>query len=101
MEKQPVNISELLTPEEVAFVKMVYQCPGFKLDSKDCFCRIDNGTEYGESHALWDKPEELGMITSVGSYKWVPLPGLEMNLCFTPVDPIDKSSHIAFVNEQN
>lgn len=64
------DIEELLTKEEIQFVKDVILNPGCKLSN--VFLWIDDGSEYGTSLALWKKPEELGLIECVGSYKWVP-----------------------------
>ncbi len=52
------------TPEEIEFVKLVYQHPGSKL----------NGGEAQGEHDenLWETPEKMGLIKCVGSYKWVP-----------------------------
>ena len=58
-----VNDPDGLSPDERAFVELVRQRPGHKLNSGDAL-----GPD-GES--LWKRPEELGLIECVGSYKWV------------------------------
>jgi hypothetical protein len=76
---EELSLEELgLNEDEIDFVKRVYVSPGCKLDSTSKW--IDDGTEHGASHFLWKKPEELGLIEAVGSYKWVPCKKLEMRM---------------------
>lgn len=53
----------MLTDAEIIFLKHVIQNPGSKLDG---------GESWNEDSPLWNRPEELGLITCVGSYKWEP-----------------------------
>ena len=55
--------ADCLTPEELAFVELVRQRPGHKLNGGEAFGP--------DGWALWKRPEELGLIRTVGSYKWV------------------------------
>lgn len=59
-----VRISDALDPEEVAFVEKVMANPGAVL--RDWAWSSDG------SKSLWTRPEELKLISSVGSYKWIP-----------------------------
>ncbi len=59
---QPQNALDQLSPDELAFVTRVAIYNGGKLDS---------GYYDGEDNALWTKPESLGIIRTVGSYKWL------------------------------
>jgi hypothetical protein len=57
-----------LTAAERTFVEVVRQRPGHKLNS---------GEAWGpEGQALWEAPENLGLIRCVGSFKWV-VPGAQ------------------------
>lgn len=52
-----------LTAAEHAFVELVRERPREKLDGGEAFD--------ADGWALWKRPEALGLIQSVGSYKWV------------------------------
>lgn len=73
-------MSEQLTQEEINFLLRVMACPGCKIDEFASHWE-DDGTEYGKTVAHWKRPEELGIIEAVGSYKWVPTKRLGM--CIT------------------
>lgn len=51
-----------LTDAERAFVELVAANPGKKLGHREAFDADDN--------PLWRKPEQLGLIECLGSYKW-------------------------------
>lgn len=72
------NYKADLLPEEIEFVKRVCMYPGSKLNDFPCLIIIDDGTEWGESYALWEKPEALGLIECVGGYKWIPTDKIEL-----------------------
>jgi len=56
-----------LSAAEAGFVLDVLRSPGAKLNNGEAWMRD------GENHkALWHLPEELGLIISLGSYKWTP-----------------------------
>jgi hypothetical protein len=57
-----------LTVDERAFVELVRQRPGHKLNNGEAFDADGNG--------LWTKPEALGLIQCVGSFKWT-VPGAQ------------------------
>lgn len=59
---------EALTADEVSFVLDVYRYPGAKL-------ALD------AEIAAWRRPEKLGLVTCVGSYKWRPTNRLDAILC--------------------
>lgn len=63
------DISELLTEEEVDFVRKVFLNPN---------CKLHNVFSQ-EGTPLWKNPEMLGIIKCTGSYKWVAA-NLEMKL---------------------
>jgi hypothetical protein len=51
-----------LSEAELAFVELVKANPGKKLSHNDAFD--------ADSYPLWKKPEQLGLIECLGSYKW-------------------------------
>jgi hypothetical protein len=53
-----------LSKNEIDFVLLVYKSPGGKLNGGEAFCE-----ESDPSVPLWKKPEALGLIECVGSYK--------------------------------
>lgn len=57
-----------LTDEEIKFVELVYENPGYKL--YDCRTYVNEGKEYPTCINLYENPEKLGLIECVGSYKW-------------------------------
>jgi hypothetical protein len=61
-----------LSKNEIDFVLLVYKSPGCKLNGGEAFCE-----ENDLAVPLWKKPEALGLIECVGSYKWMPTPKLE------------------------
>ncbi len=72
------NIEDLLSAEEVEFVKRVFLNPGGKC--YDCFAYLKGSTEEEiKAIPLWENPEKLGIIRCVGGYKWEPA-GLTMKL---------------------
>ena len=67
------SIPELLTEHEASFVARVYRQPGSKLNDDGIASHWeDDGTEYGNIVCHWHRPEALGLIKCVGSYKWEP-----------------------------
>jgi len=63
------QIDELLSKEELGFVMAVAANPGSKYPGG---YGADWDVFYPEGKpALFKKPEELGLIKSVGSFKWV------------------------------
>lgn len=58
---------KILTDEEEAFVAAVFHYPGSKYPVVD-HSNIDGS-------AVWRKPEDLGLVECVGSYKWKPVEG--------------------------
>ena len=66
-------IESLLTADEAEFVRHVFCAPGRKYPGgSDFWDRID--MECG----IWIKPESLGLVRSVGSYKWEPTENLKL-----------------------
>jgi len=66
-----------LSESEIAFVEKVYLNPGCKLNN----CSeewIKDGSTYGKTTSLYKKPEELGLIECIGSYKWKPTSKIKM-----------------------
>lgn len=63
---QPID--ELLSKEELGFVMAVAAYPGTKYPGS-YVAGMDIYPEVGEP--LWVKPQELGIIKPVGSFKWV------------------------------
>lgn len=60
------TLSELgLSKEEIDFVELVYLNPNCKLH--ECRHYIDEKNTID----LYKKPEQLGLIKCVGSYKWI------------------------------
>lgn len=57
-----VGLHDLMTPEEAKFVGLVMRSNGLRIRS--CFARNDT--------PLWKRPEQLGLIRAVGSYRWLP-----------------------------
>lgn len=74
------TLIDVLTPEETAFVMLVYKNPCAKLNSGEAVHCIDDGSQYGQTIALWENPEKLGLIESVGSYKWRPTNKLQIGI---------------------
>ena len=71
--QRPVRpLRELLTEHEAAFVEWVYRNPGSRFDGGIAQHWVDEGSEHGATLCHWKRPEELGLIECVGSYKWVP-----------------------------
>ncbi len=66
------RINEVLNPSEVAFVEKVFANPGGKMSTQEAYELVDDNTIMGAHVALWKTPEALGMIESVGSFKWIP-----------------------------
>lgn len=56
-----------LSEAEAAFALLVYRCSNFKLSNYEAWTN-----EEEDSKPLWPRLEELGLIFSVGSYKWAP-----------------------------
>ena len=63
-----------LSEEEINFVQLVYMNQGCKL--YQCIHQIDENNSVN----LYEKPEQLGLITCVGSYKWRTTDKIEMML---------------------
>ncbi|MCP4764475.1 MAG: hypothetical protein GY870_22055 [archaeon] len=64
------QLEEVLTEEEANFVRCVYSSNGGKYACNRSYYE-DDGTRYGKTTYLNKNPEKLGLIKSVGSYKWV------------------------------
>lgn len=61
-----------LTPEEIDFVECVFNNSGCKYPrAAGSFSTYDEETKTG-GDPLWKKPEQLGIIECIGSYKWRP-----------------------------
>lgn len=58
------SLESVLTDDEAGFVRLVFNNPGAKLNGGEAF------GEDGES--LWTRPENIGLIECIGSYKWKP-----------------------------
>ena len=66
-------LREVLTDQEARFVKWVYRNPGGKCNDENVAQRWeDDGTEFGAIFSHWEKPEALGLVECVGSWKWKP-----------------------------
>ena len=66
-------IDKVLSAREVEYVKAVCAFPGAKYPTSHYPCEHqDDELLPGEEHEAWYRPEELGLIESVGSYKWKP-----------------------------
>ena len=66
-------LRELLTEPEAAFVEWVHRNPGCKANDGDLAQHWESdGSEHGVILCHWKRPEELGLIECVGSYKWAP-----------------------------
>lgn len=63
-----------LSEEEINFVQLVYMNQGCKL--YQYIHRIDENNSVN----LYEKPEQLGLITRVGFYKWRTTDKIEMML---------------------
>lgn len=75
------KLNSVLTEKEAEFVKLVYRNPGCKLNGpNESSYYEDDGSKYGEFITLWNNPEKLGLIKTVGSYKWVPTDKLDLCL---------------------
>jgi Lar family restriction alleviation protein len=61
---RPSTDSAALTADEIAFVRMVSERPGQKLNSGE------TNSRRAEDPPLWQAPQALGYIEAVGSYKW-------------------------------
>ncbi len=62
-----------LTSHEVDFCILVLCKPSTKLNGEgEALHWEDDGSEFGKCVAHWDRPEKLGLVECVGSYKWVP-----------------------------
>ena len=69
------QLSELgLSDEEIKFIQLVYMNQGRKL--YECRHHIDDNNHIN----LYEKPEQLGLIVCVGSYKWRTTDKIEMQL---------------------
>lgn len=79
----PSQTQTTLTPEELAFVELVRQRPGHKLNGGEALA--------SDGRALWERPEQLGLIQAVGSYKWVAPGAAPQNPVVEAVDgtPVD------------
>lgn len=64
-----------LTKEEIDFVYKVFENPSCKLHN--CFHFDEDNTTHVP---LWEKPQELGLIECVGSYKWTPTDKISMRI---------------------
>lgn len=73
------KLEELLSQEEANFVRAVYRSLGSKHPYPDQIWE-DDGSEYGTLLCLWEKPEKLGLIECVGSYKWRPTTRLDIGV---------------------
>lgn len=73
-----VPLSEVLTDQEIGFVRAVLGNPDGK--NKDTW---SHSTEQYPSFPLYKRPEELGLITCTGSYRWVPTGKLVMAMRVT------------------
>ena len=58
-----MKLSDILSKNEIEFVKAVCISPGTKYPAHS----VDNAGVY-----LYERPERLGLIKAVGSYKWEP-----------------------------
>jgi hypothetical protein len=67
------SIEELLSSEEAEFVRHVFCFPGGK---------YPGGAEFWDRISMdcgiWLKPESLGLVRSIGSYKWEPTDKLKL-----------------------
>ena len=71
MTVQPIG--EILTADEAEFVRHVFCCPSSKYPGgAEFWDRIDM------DNGIWIKPEFLGLVRSVGSYKWEPTERLQL-----------------------
>jgi hypothetical protein len=59
-----VRLTDVLNAEEAAFVEKVLMNSGGKM-------RDGAWSEDGQ-HPLWKRPEELKLVSPVGSYSWIP-----------------------------
>jgi len=64
----PALSSMPLTKHEIDFCLCVLSSPGSKLNDDN----IADHWEDGEFRSHWKRPEELGLVETVGSYKWKP-----------------------------
>lgn len=70
---------EMLTEDEKRFVSLVFLNQGCKLSAD-----IDS-SDYDQP-PVWEKPERLGLVKCVGSYKWVTTNKVSCTFVFdTPV----------------
>ena len=71
-------IGDQLTADEADFVKHVFCNPGLKYPGGPTFWdKIDMDC------GIWIKPESLGIVRSVGSYKWEPTGRLQICIAWT------------------
>lgn len=62
------NIDALLTKYEADFVRAVVASPGAK--------HAYTGPAPESGPSVWTKPEQMGLVVCIGSYKWEPGPNL-------------------------
>ncbi len=72
------TLESVLTKEEAAFVREVFNRPGCRINGASQW--EDDGTEYGKNVTHWENPERLGLIECVGSYKWIPTDKLDVGI---------------------
>ena len=73
VDKHLQSLESVLTVHEANFVRRVFMRPGCKLNGDDEASHWeDDGSPYGKTVPHWSRPEDLGLITCVGSYKWLP-----------------------------
>jgi hypothetical protein len=70
------HLESVLSPAEADFVRRVVMSPGAKLNGGEAW----GITTEEHTSPLWEKPEELGLIECVGSYKWIPTDKLEIGI---------------------
>lgn len=71
LHQRPVPLRSMLTEHECNFVYSVFHAAGCKIPDAASHWE-DDGTEYGKIVTHWEKPESLGLVECVGSYKWKP-----------------------------
>lgn len=75
--KQDGPMQDALTEEEIDFVKCVCMYPRGKHPRQA-------GSYSAEGHVpLWEKPEQLGYIRSVGNWKWAPTSKVKLSISVT------------------
>jgi hypothetical protein len=76
--KEYDELGDTLSKMEEEFVVHITKYPGCK--TYDIYETVEDGTEYGHMVRLWKKPEALGYIECVGSYKWKPTDKVKLGL---------------------